>query len=47
VAQAKGRKRTRKQFAAMMDEPLHVYVITDWAVHGNALWTPRNVEGSA
>jgi hypothetical protein len=43
VAQAKERKRTQKQFAAMMDELLQVCVCTKLAVHGNALWTPRNV----
>jgi hypothetical protein len=44
VTQAQGRKRTRKQFAAMMNELFHVHILTRWAVHGNARWTPRNVE---
>ena len=43
MAQAKGRKRTRKEFAAMMDELFPVEMFAEWSVHGNALWTPRNV----
>ena len=43
MAQAKGRKRTQKQFAAMMDELLQIGMYTKQAVRGNALWTARNV----
>ena len=43
MAQAKGRKRTQKQFAAMMVELLPIDMCTKQAVRGNALWTARNV----
>ena len=43
MAQAKGRKRTRQQFTGMMDELFPVEMFANWAVHGNALWTPRRV----
>ena len=43
MVQAQGRKRTRKQFAAMMNELFQVEMFAEWSMHGNARWTPRNV----
>ena len=43
MVQAQGRKRTRKQFAAMMNELFQVEMFAEWSMHGNARWRPRNV----
>ena len=43
MVQAQGRKRTRKQFAAMMNELFQVEMFAEWSMHGNARWTPINV----